>query len=152
MWANRAGAPLGAQYQTRHERDALEPDRHGFGSSAHGEGIHRGAAGAASGARYEVVHRHKASAFAPTAPFANNSEAWAKSVAHFPGPRAGPAAQVMHHNDTVLFEVQRHPAIAAGSRATSAGPRTASPLRVAGAVSLSPPGGTGAISSYTGTT
>mmetsp|Transcript_70831 Transcript_70831/g.153838 ORF Transcript_70831/g.153838 Transcript_70831/m.153838 type:complete len:126 (+) Transcript_70831:103-480(+) len=110
-WHGRAGQPNGAQYQSRFDRDASYP--RGHGSTAVGAAVHCGAAGAASGSRYEVVHRDKSSPFVASAPFANNSEHWRKSTEHFVGPDAhrdgNLTTKEMHQRDAELFEKQRLP-------------------------------------------
>eukprot|EP00928_Gymnodinium_smaydae_P042331 TRINITY_DN28520_c0_g1_i1.p1 TRINITY_DN28520_c0_g1~~TRINITY_DN28520_c0_g1_i1.p1 ORF type:complete len:180 (+),score=30.12 TRINITY_DN28520_c0_g1_i1:44-541(+) len=147
LWGGRGGAPNGAQFQTRHDRDAAEPI--GFTSQAFGSVAHRDAAGAPSGARYEVVHRHRSASHQQTAPFANDSEAWRRSVAHYPGQLRGPAPQAMMREDHARFDSERHGAAGPGVTGYFDGPgsrgSTASggsgPLRAAAAAAIG--GGTG---------
>eukprot|EP00929_Paragymnodinium_shiwhaense_P023284 TRINITY_DN14614_c0_g2_i2.p2 TRINITY_DN14614_c0_g2~~TRINITY_DN14614_c0_g2_i2.p2 ORF type:complete len:180 (+),score=17.24 TRINITY_DN14614_c0_g2_i2:57-542(+) len=141
LWGGRGGALTGAQYQTRHERDAGAPGAFGSTAAARSAGTvdYAGAAGAPSGARYEVVHKYSSSHFVGTAPFANNSTEWIKSVGQYRGPRVGPSPYAMHSSDDVLFEAQRHTASLrlSGLRAPSpAGSNASGPLRAAAAAAM----------------
>jgi len=118
LWAGRCGAPTGAQHQLRHHRDG--ESKTAFGSSA-GGGFYIGAAGRATGARIEVVHRNKSSPFEVPAPYANTSAAWRRATSHHAELRNVPTAQKllgMQVNDVPLFDPMRH---SASIRASSLG-------------------------------
>uniref|UniRef100_A0A7S3UK09 Uncharacterized protein n=1 Tax=Oxyrrhis marina TaxID=2969 RepID=A0A7S3UK09_OXYMA len=93
-----------------HDGGRASSDRNGFLTSA--ARFQNGAAGKASGCRYEVVAKGTSTPLMHTSPFATEAQDWHTSTSLFRGPREGPTKEELSADATFgterNFVVEQH--------------------------------------------